>query len=129
MRITQNDLRTHVYQLVNKEQPALKHFLMHQYTSFGLRSYYEYDTQQIGCKARPWMIVNSKHRSIKESLYLIYILLRNQYIITTKIHLYSQLTEFFRDHSQMFNACILYCEIAPGHRRQPNERSHFDHIR
>ena len=83
MRITKNDLCTHVNQLIDKEQTAFKHFLMNQYASFSLSSYHEHHTQQVGSQSRPGSISYCHNRSVDKGFNLIMILLRYKYIITS----------------------------------------------
>ena len=66
MWITQDDLCSHVYQLVNEEQSAFKHLLMYQDASFGLCCNNQQYTQKIGCQSWPRSIGNSHERAVQE---------------------------------------------------------------
>ena len=52
--IAKNNLGTHIEQLVYKKQPAFKHFLMNQHTSFGLGGDNQQHTEQVRSQAGPW---------------------------------------------------------------------------
>ena len=54
VRVAKYDLRPHVYKFVNKEKTALKHLLMDEHTTLGLRGHNKKDTEQVGCKPGPW---------------------------------------------------------------------------
>ena len=53
VRIAQYYLRTHIYQFVDEEQPALEHLLMNQHRTLRLRRHHEEYRQQIGRKSWP----------------------------------------------------------------------------
>ena len=53
VRVTEDDLRTHVDELVDEEQAALKHLLVDEYGTFGLRGHHQHDTDQVGREAWP----------------------------------------------------------------------------
>ena len=53
MRVAKDDLSTHVDELVYKEEPALKHLLVNQHRTLGLRADHQQDAQQVGCETGP----------------------------------------------------------------------------
>src|SRR5262245_6776761 len=115
MRITQNNLRAHINKFVNKEQATFKHFLVNEYTSFGLDGNNKHNTQEIRGKSRPVMVIYRKHATIEISSYLIHFLRGNVYVISLKIQLDSQLLKFFRNNSQVFDTRIFDGYIALCH--------------
>ena len=48
VRVAQNDLCSHVYQFVHKEEAAFKHLLMNQHAAFRLCGNYQQYAQQSG---------------------------------------------------------------------------------
>ncbi len=64
--ITKDDACAHIYEFVYKEQAAFKHLLVNEYAALCLRGYYQYNTDQVGRKARPGMIVHCKYRTVQE---------------------------------------------------------------
>ena len=107
MRIAQDNPRTHVYQLVNEEEPAFKHLLVDEHAASCLNGYDEQDTDKIRCQSGPWVVVNGKYRPVHVILYLIDLLLWNNYIIILVMKLYAQLPELVGDDTEMLYACIL----------------------
>ena len=45
--VAENNLCPHVYQAVNEEQAALKHLLVEQHRTTGLRSYHDKHAEQV----------------------------------------------------------------------------------
>src|SRR5437868_15111131 len=50
-------------------------------------------------------------------------------IVSRYVHFYTELSEFFRNNTEMFNVRAFDRDIALGHSSQTNERAYFDHIR
>ena len=58
VRVAEDDLRTHVDELVHKEQAALEHLLVDEHGAFGLGGHHQNDTDQVGaslqCSTQTW---------------------------------------------------------------------------
>ena len=48
MRVAQDNLGTHIYQLVDEEQTALEHLLMYQYRAASLSSHHDETERRSG---------------------------------------------------------------------------------
>lgn len=53
MRVTQNDLRSHIDKFIHEKQTALEHLLMNQDATFRLCRHNEEYAQQVGSQSRP----------------------------------------------------------------------------
>ena len=53
VRVAQDDLSSHVDELVNEEQTALKHFLVDEHCALGLCGYHKHDAQQVWRQSWP----------------------------------------------------------------------------
>src|SRR6185312_14890163 len=129
VRVAENDAGTHIQQLVHKEQPALKHFLMNEHASFRLRGYHQQYAQEIRCESGPGMIVNSEHGPIEVGLNFINILGRNINIISLYFQFDSELSESVWNNTEVWQTYILDQEFTPGHRCHADKRTDLDHVR
>ncbi len=129
MRVTQNDLCSHVNQFVYEKEPAFEHLLMDQYTPFGLCGYHQYDADQVGCEPRPWSIGNGHDRTIHKALHGVMILCRNQEIMLVLNQLDSKSSKNVRNDAQVLVIDMTDRDLRTRHGSQPNETSNFNHIR
>src|SRR5687768_13288466 len=111
VRITKDYLCAHVNQLINKEQPAFEHFLVNKHASPGLSSSYQYDTQQVRRKSRPYRISNGENGTINKGIDLIILLCRHVNIVPTTLQLYSQPLEGCRNDPQLIIGYIFYSDL------------------
>ena len=68
MRVTKDNLGSHINELIHEEETALKHLLMNQDTTLTLNCHHKKHTQKVWCKSWPWSISNSHNGTIKEGL-------------------------------------------------------------
>ena len=66
VRVAQYYLCPHVYQPVNKEEPALEHLLVDKYAAFALRGHHEHDTQEIRGETGPRSIGYSHYGAVQK---------------------------------------------------------------
>ena len=81
MRVTKDNLRSHVDQLIHKEQAALEHLLMDQHATDSLGGNHQEDTQQVRRKSWPGSIGYRHDRTVDKSIYFVRIMCRNMDII------------------------------------------------
>ena len=97
MRVTKDNLRPHINQLVHKEQAALEHLLVNQHRTFGLCGHHEQHTQQIRGQSRPRRIAQGHERTVQERINLIMVMPRDEQIISMTKHLHAQTAESIRN--------------------------------
>src|SRR6185436_17436183 len=129
MRITENDLGSHVDQLIDQEQPAFKHFLVDKYSTICLCSCHQNHTQQIRCKARPDCISDGEDGAIDESIDFIILLARNEQIITAQFHFNPEPLKNTWYNTKMRIADIPNGDFRFRHCSEPDETPDFNHIR
>ena len=56
MRIAEDNLCTHIYQLIYEEEPTLEHLLMEKHTATSLGSHHDEHRKKVWRKSRPWSI-------------------------------------------------------------------------
>ncbi|MPN18045.1 hypothetical protein SDC9_165403 [bioreactor metagenome] len=86
MRITKNNLSTHINKLIHKEETTLEHLLVNQDRALSLSSHNQEDRQQVGSKSRPRSISNRHDRAIQKGVNLIMLMSRNKDIITSTLN-------------------------------------------
>ena len=82
VRITKDNLRSHIDQFVDKKETALKHLLMDQHAADRLCRYNKEDTQQVRRQSRPGRIGNCHDRTVDKCLDLIRIVCRDMDIVS-----------------------------------------------
>src|SRR4030095_2289897 len=102
---------------------------MYKHAAFCLNSGNEDNTEQVGRKPGPGMVVDSQHSSVKIAMHFVAILRRNMQIVIDEIHLDAELLKFFGNNPNVVKACILNCNVTLRHCGKANKRSHFDHVR
>ena len=99
MRIAEDDLRAHIYELIDEEQARLEHLLVNEHGALCLRCYDEDDREQVRCQTRPRSICDGEDRTVKERLDLIVFLRRDIKVITPFFDLDTQAAEGFGDNT------------------------------
>jgi len=66
VRITQDNLCSHINQLIHKEETAFEHLLVYQDTACGLGGDDQHHTEQVGGESRPGRIGNGEDGSVDE---------------------------------------------------------------
>ena len=127
--VAKDNLCPHIYQLVHKEQAALKHLLMNQDTSLGLGSHYQQHAEQVGGQAGPYRIGQGQDGAVQETLYLILLLPGNEHIVAPLFQLQSQPAEAVGNDSQVLPGHILDGELTVCHGCHADKAAHLYHIR
>ena len=68
MWVTKDNLRTHIYELIDKEQTALEHLLVDEHRTLCLCCHNEKYREKVRRKAWPWSIGDGHNRAIDEAL-------------------------------------------------------------
>src|SRR3712207_8333692 len=129
VRVAQYNLRSHIYELIDEKQTALKHFLMNEHASFRLRSHHKHHAEQVGCQSRPRSVGNGHNGAVDERFYLITVLRRHVDVVSPLLELDAQTAETLGNNAQILVRYIFYGDFAAGHRRHTDKASHLDHIR
>ena len=116
VRIAQDDLRAHVDELVDKEQPGLEHLLVDEDTALALRGHDEHHRQQVRGQARPGSVGEGHDGPVQERVDLIALLRRHIDVVAPLLQVHAQAAELDGD----------FALVDGGH---ADERAHLDHIR
>ena len=81
VRITKDDLCTHIDEFIHKKQAAFEHFLVDKHASAGLGCHNKHHADQVGRKSGPGCIVDGKDGSVDKSIHLVVIMSRNINVI------------------------------------------------
>ena len=101
MRVTKDDLSSHIDEFVHKEQTALEHLLMDQNATLALDCNHEKYAEEVRGKTWPRSIRKCHDRAIKERIYDVALLLRNKDIVSPLFHLYAKAAEAIRNDSEI----------------------------
>ena len=126
--VTQDNLRTHIYELIDEEQAALEHLLVDEHSTLSLRCHNQEDRQQIGREAWPWSIGNGHNRAIDEALDAIVLLRRNKYIVTTLLEADTHACKLLGNDAEVVVRHILDGELRACHSCHTDEATHLNHI-
>ena len=74
--VAEDYLCTHVYELIYKEQSALKHLLVEEHAALCLRSHHEEHAEQVGGESRPRCVAQGHDGTVDERVYLVRIVMR-----------------------------------------------------
>ena len=77
VRVAEDDLCAHVYELIDEEQARLEHLLVDEHGALCLGCYNENDREQVRRESGPRCICDSEDRTVKERLDLIVFLRRD----------------------------------------------------
>src|SRR5690606_30370373 len=91
--VAQDNTGSHIDEFIHKKQTALEHFLVNKYTSLGLCSNNQEDTQQVRSQTRPWSICYGHNGTIYKCINLIFFLRRDINIITSDLKINTHATE------------------------------------
>ena len=128
MGIAEDDLRTHVDELVDKEQTALEHLLVEEHRASGLGGYGDKYGQEVGCESRPRSIGQRHDGAVDERLYLIMAHGGNKQVVTLFLHLDAHAAESVGDDAQVLHRHILNPHAFAHHRGHTDERPHLNHV-
>ena len=128
VRVAEDNLRSHIYQLVHKEQTAFEHFLMNEYTAFCLGGNHQQHTEQVWCQSGPGCVGNGHDGAVDKGLYLVRLLCGHVNVVFPLLHLDAESTETVGDNSQVLVGDILDGQFATGHGCHANETAHFNHV-
>ena len=128
VRVAENNLRSHINQLVYEEQAAFKHFLMNQHAAFGLCRHNEHDTQQVRSEPRPGGVGYRHDGAVDKRFYLVCFLCGNVNIIASLFELDAQTAEALGDDSQILVRNILNGDFTFRHGCHTDKAANLNHI-
>ncbi len=128
VRIAQDNLRSHVNQLIDKEKAALKHLLMNQDTALALDGHHKHHAQKVRGESRPRSISKRHYRPVHKRINHIAFLLRHIYVIPALLQLHPKTAETFRNNAEILIRYILYGYRAPVHGSHADERPDLNHV-
>ena len=129
MRIAEDDLCTNVDQLVDEEEPALKHLLMEEYASPRLRRRHQHHTDEVRRESRPGCVSNRQDGAVHKGVDLIVLLGRDKEVIPPHLGPYPEPLKGSRDHRHLLYVRIDDRQLRGGHGSHADEAPHLDHIR
>ena len=127
--VAEDDLGSHVYELVNKEESALKHYLMDEDWAFGLCRYNEHDAQKVWGESWPWGISEGHGAAVHEGCHFIVVLFRYMDVIVDMFELDAKPAEHIGDDAEVVVADILDGYVAASHGCHAYEGAYLYHVR
>ena len=97
MGIAKDNLCTHIDELVNEEQTALKHLLMEEHTTFRLRCHHQQDGDEVWRQSWPRGIGERHDGAVDKRLDDVVRLLGNPQVVALNLDLHTQTAEGCRD--------------------------------
>ena len=101
VRVAEDNLCSHIYQLVHKKQAAFEHLLMNKYAAFSLSGDNEHHTQQVRRQSGPGSVGDGHDGTVDKRLYLIRFLCGHVDIISLLFELDAKAAETFGDNAQI----------------------------
>ena len=128
VRVAENNLCTHIDELVDEEQSALEHLLMEEHAATCLCRHNEENRQEVGGKSWPWGIGKRHDGSIDKGIYDVVLLFRNKEVVALNLYLHTQSAESLGNDSQVADRHVLDAYTGSTHGSHTDERAHLDHI-
>ena len=129
VRITENDLRTHINQFIHEEEAALEHLLMEEDAATSLGSHYEEHGKKVRSESWPRGIGKRHDGAVNKRIDDIMFLFWNHKVIVLYLYLHSQAAECIRNNAQILDRHILDAHTFATHCRHADERTYLNHIR
>ena len=96
MRVAENYARSHVNELVDEEETALKHLLVYEHRTGSLGGYHKEDAQQVGRQTGPRSIRKRHYTAVYEGLNLIAVVGRHNDVVVMETQVYAEASEGVR---------------------------------
>ena len=128
MRVAEDDLRTHVDELVGEEQAALEHLLMDQDAAFGLGGRHQNNGQQIRRETWPRCVRYGEDGAVDEGFNLVRILRRHEDVVAAALEFDSEFLENLGNDTELVVRHVLDGDFTLGHGRQPDEAADLNHV-
>ena len=128
VRVAEDDLRTHVDELVDEEEAALEHLLVYEHGTLCLRRHHEEYRQQVGREAGPRGVGDGHYGAVDEALDGVVLLLGNVYVVAALLEAYSEAGELCRYDAEVVVRDILYRKLRLRHGGHADEAAHLDHV-
>ena len=93
MRVAQDNLSSHVDELIDKEETALEHLLMEQYTASRLCCHDDEHRYEVGSKSRPRGVGKRHNGAIDKGLYGIMVLMRYYKVVALHFNPHAETAE------------------------------------
>ena len=129
VRVTENNLRTHINQFIHEEEAALEHFLMEEDAATSLCSHYEEHGEKVWSESWPRGIGKRHDSAVNKRIDDIMFLFWNHKVIVLYLYLHSQAAECIRNNTQILDRHILDAHTFTTHCRHADERTYLNHIR
>ena len=128
VRVAEYNLGSHLYQVVDKKQAALEHFLVNQHTARALHCRYEHHAEEVRRYARPWGIGDGQHGAVERLFDSIAVLGRDVEVVALLHHVYAKTAERFGDDAEITYGDISDSQAAARNRRHGYEAADFNHV-
>ena len=129
MRVAQDNLGTHIYQLVDEEQTALEHLLMYQYRAASLSSHYDEHRKEVRCESRPRCICQSQNGAVDERVDDVVRLTWDEEVVALYFYLNAQSAECVWNDTKLTYGTILDAYAVAHHCCHTDERAYLNHVR
>ena len=126
--VAEDDLRAHVDEFVDKEQTALKHFLMEEHAATGLRGHGDEHRDEVGRQARPGGIGQRHDGAVDERLYLVVAHAGDEEVVALLLDANAHAAENVGNDAQIGQRHILDADAVAHHGGHADERPHLNHV-
>ena len=128
VRVAEDNLRTHVDELVGEEEAALEHLLVEEHAALRLGGHHQQHRQQVGGEAGPGGVGYRHDGAVDKRLHLIVVVIGYPQIVVLLLHLHAQPAEGVGDDAQVAHRHIVDAYAVAHHGGHADERPHLDHV-
>ena len=126
--VAENNLGTHVDELVDEEQAALEHLLMEQHGTAGLGGHNDQHRQQVGRQARPRGVSERHDGAVDERVDDVVLLVRYIEVVAVDLNLNTEAAEGIGDDAEVVDRDVLDADAVAAHGSHADERADLNHV-
>ena len=128
MGVAEDNLGTHVDELVDEEQAALEHLLVEQHGATSLGGYHDEHAEEVGGQSRPRCISQRHDGTVDKRVYHVVLLTWDIEVVALHLYADTQSAECLRNDAQVFDGHILDADAVATHGCHSDERADLNHV-
>ena len=126
--VAKDNLCTHVDELVDEEQAALKHLLVDEHAALGLSGNHEQHRDEVGGETGPGGIGDGHDGTVDEGVYFITVVAGDEDVVALRLYGNTQATEDVGDDAEVGHRHVLDGDAVAHHGSHADKRPHFYHV-
>ena len=128
VRVAQDDLCAHVYELIDEEESAFEHLLVDEHRAFGLCADHEQYAEQVGCESGPGCVADGHEGAVDEAFYFVVFLPGDDEVFSFRLDADAEAAEGGGDDAQVFRCDVSDAYAVAHHGSHADEGPHLDHV-